>query len=86
MAQLESFAKLGVYEPVRLTDVGGAEILPGRLVLVVKPSPPGEKGKKEARIEVCGSLQTAHQDEMTSSKTPSIEDVVDVGIASGLAK
>ena len=52
-------------------DVGNQEILPGRLVLVVKPNPEGEKGKKKARIVVCGSFQTVHQDEMTSSKTPS---------------
>ena len=52
-------------------DVGNQEILPGRLVLVVKPNPEGEKGKKKARIVVCGNFQTVHQDEMTSSKTPS---------------
>ena len=40
-------------------------------MLVVKPNPEGEKGKKKARIVVCGNFQTVHQDEMTSSKTPS---------------
>ena len=70
-AELESFAKLGVYEPVTLKEIRGAEILPGRLVLVVKPNPEGAKGKKKARIVVCGNFQTVHPDEMTSSKTPS---------------
>ena len=37
LAELESFAKLGVYEVVTLKEIRGAEILPGRLVLVVKP-------------------------------------------------
>ena len=58
LAELESFAKLGVYEVVKLRDVRGAEILPGRLVLVVKPNPEGAKGKKKARIVVCGNFQT----------------------------
>ena len=49
LAELESFAKLGVYEVVKLKDIRGAEILPGRLVLVVKPNPEGAKGKKKAR-------------------------------------
>ena len=71
LAELQSFAKLGVYEVVSRVDVGRQEILPGRLVLVVKPNPEGEKGKKKARIVVCGNFQTVHQDEMTSSKTPS---------------
>ena len=71
LAELQSFAKLGVYEKVSRVDVGNQEILPGRLVLVVKPNPEGEKGKKKARIVVCGNFQTVHQDEMTSSKTPS---------------
>ena len=71
LADLQSFAKLGVYEKVSRVDVGNQEILPGRLVLVVKPNPEGEKGKKKARIVVCGNFQTVHQDEMTSSKTPS---------------
>ena len=71
LAELESFAKLGVYEVVKLKDIRGAEILPGRLVLVVKPNPEGAKGKKKARIVVCGNFQTVHPDEMTSSKTPS---------------
>ena len=71
LAELQSFAKLGVYEVVSRADVRGQEILPGRLVLVVKPNPEGEKGKKKARIVVCGNFQTVHQDEMTSSKTPS---------------
>ena len=71
MAELESFAKLGVYEVVTLKEIRGAEILPGRLVLVVKPNPEGAKGKKKARIVVCGNFQTVHPDEMTSSKTPS---------------
>ena len=71
LAELESFAKLEVYEVVKLKDVRGAEILPGRLVLVVKPNPEGAKGKKKARIVVCGNFQTVHPDEMTSSKTPS---------------
>ena len=38
LAELESFANLGVYEPVRLVDVRGAKI------------PEGEKGKKKTRI------------------------------------
>ena len=71
LAELESFAKLGVYEVVKLKDIRGVEILPGRLVLVVKPNPEGAKGKKKARIVVCGNFQTVHPDEMTSSKTPS---------------
>ena len=70
LAELQSFATLGVYEVVTLADVGGQEILPGRLVLVVKPNPEGEKGKKKARIVVCGNFQTVHQYEMTLSKTP----------------
>ena len=37
-------------------------------MLVVKPNPEGAKGKKKARIVVCGNFQTVHQDEMTSSK------------------
>ena len=49
LAELESFAKLGVYETVKLVDIRGAEILPGRLVLVAKPNPEGAKGKKKAR-------------------------------------
>ena len=71
LAELQSFAKLDVYEAVSRVDVGHQEILPGRLVLVVKPNPEGVKGKKKARIVVCGNFQTIHQDEMTSSKTPS---------------
>ena len=71
LAELQSFAKLGVYEVVSRADVGGQEILPARLVLVVKPNPEGEKGKKKARIVVCGNFQTVREDEMTSSKTPS---------------
>ena len=71
LAELQSFAKLDVYEAVSRADVGRQEILPGRLVLVVKPNPEGVKGKKKARIVVCGNFQTIHQDEMTSSKTPS---------------
>ena len=71
LAELESFAKLGVYEVVTLKEIRGAEILPGRLVLVAKPNPEGAKGKKKARIVVCGNFQTVHPDEMTSSKTPS---------------
>ena len=71
LAELESFAKLGVYEVVTLKEIRGAEILPGRLVLVVKPNPEGAKGKKKARIVVCGNFQTVHPAEMTSSKTPS---------------
>ena len=71
LAELQSFAKLDVYEAVSRVDVGRQEILPGRLVLVVKPNPEGVKGKKKARIVVCGNFQTIHQDEMTSSKTPS---------------
>ena len=71
LAELQSFAKLDVYEVVSRADVGHQEILPGRLVLVVKPNPEGVKGKKKARIVVCGNFQTIHQDEMTSSKTPS---------------
>ena len=62
LAELESFAKLGVYETVKLSDIRGAEILPGRLVLVVKPNPEGSKGKTKARIVVCGNFQTVHQD------------------------
>ena len=58
LAELESLEKLGVYETVRLADIRGAEILPGRLVLVVKPNPEGAKGKKKARIVVCGNFQT----------------------------
>ena len=42
LAELQSFAKLGVYEVVSRADVRGQEILPGRLVLVVKPNPEGE--------------------------------------------
>ena len=53
LAELKSLAKLGVYEVVTRAEVGGQEILPGRLVLVVKPNPEGEKGKKKARIVVC---------------------------------
>ena len=60
-----------MYETVRLVDIRGAEILPGRLVLVVKPNPEGAKGKKKARMVVCGNFQTVHPDEMASSKTPS---------------
>ena len=71
LAELQSFAKLDAYEAVSCVDVGRQEILPGRLVLVVKPNPEGVKGKKKARIVVCGNFQTIHQDEMTSSKTPS---------------
>ena len=71
LADLESFAKLGVYETVMLKDIRGAEILPGRLVLMVKPNPEGAKGKKKARIFVCSNFQTVHPVEMTSSKTPS---------------
>ena len=71
LTELQSFAKLDVYEAVSRVDVGHQEILPGRLVLVVKPNPEGVKGKKKARIVVCGNFQTIHQDEMTSSKTPS---------------
>ena len=71
LAELQSFAKLDVYEAVSRVDVGHQEILPCRLVLVVKPNPEGVKGKKKARIVVCGNFQTIHQDEMTSSKTPS---------------
>ena len=56
---------------VSRADVGCQGILPGRLVLVVKPNPEGEKGKKKARSVVCGNFQTVHQDDMTSSKTPS---------------
>ena len=37
----------------------------------MKPNPEGAKGKKNARIVVCGNFQTVHPDEMTSSKTPS---------------
>ena len=47
LAELESFAKLGVYEVVTLKEIRGAEILPGRLVLVVKPNPEAAKGKEE---------------------------------------
>ena len=47
LAELESFAKLGVYEVVKLKDVRGAEILPGRWVLVVKPNPEGAKGRRK---------------------------------------
>ena len=64
-------AELLVYVVVSRADVRGQEILPGRLVLVAKPNPEGEKGKKKARIAVCGNFQTVHQDEVTSSKTPS---------------
>ena len=56
---------------VTLKEIRGEEILPGRLVLVVKPNPEGAKGKKKARIVVCGNFQTVHPDEVTSSKTPS---------------
>ena len=48
--------KLDVYEAVSRVDVGHQEILPGRLVLVVKPNPEGVKGKKKARIVVCGEF------------------------------
>ena len=68
--ELEFFAKLGVYEIVRLAD-GSTEILPGRLVLVVKLNPEGSERKKEARIAVRGNFQTVRQDDITSSKTPS---------------
>ena len=47
LAELESFAKLGVCETVKLSEVGGAETLPERLVLVVKPNPEG--GRRERR-------------------------------------
>ena len=58
LAELESFAKWGVCATVKLSEVGGAETLPGRLVLVVKPNPAGAEGKKKARIVVCGNFQT----------------------------
>ena len=57
LAELQSFAKLDIYEAVSRVDVGRQEILPGRLVLVVKPNPEGVKGKKKARIVVCGNFQ-----------------------------
>ena len=72
LAELESFAKLEVYEVVKLKDVRGAEILPGRLVLVVKPNPERAKGKK-ARIVVCGNFQTVHPDEMSKTVVPYVE-------------
>ena len=46
LAEFESFAELGVYETVKLSEVKGAEILPGRLVLVVKPNPEGAKERR----------------------------------------
>ena len=57
LAELESFAKLGVYEVAKLSEARGQEILPGRQVLVVKPNPEGGKSKKKARIVVCGNFR-----------------------------
>ena len=68
LAELESFAKFGVYGAVKLSDIRRVEIWPGRLVLVVKANPEGAKGKKKARVVECGNF---FPDEMTSSKTPS---------------
>ena len=79
-AELQSFAKLGVHEVVSRAEVRGQEILPGRLVLVVKPNPEGEKGKKKARIVVCGNFQTVHQDENDIIKDTIISDAKDVAV------
>ena len=88
LAELQSFAKLGVYEVVTRAEVGGQEILPGRLVLVVKPNPEGEKGKKKARNCCVWQLSDGapgRDDLVEDPIIPDAENVVIVGLLSGMA-
>ena len=71
LAELESFAKLGVYETVLLKEFAVRRSCLADLYWWLNPTRKGQKERKKARIVVCGNFQTVHPDEMTSSKTPS---------------
>ena len=71
-AELDSFDRLDVMDPVSLNalDTASIEVLPCKVVMVKKPLGDGTH-KKKGRVVVCGNFQQVQPGEETCANTPS---------------